>query len=200
MSELSQAMIVNLAVLVSVLATDLGPARKVGRMRILRPLIVAAVIVPLFARSPASGGTALALEIGGTVAGVLLGVAAAALIRVRRSPATGGAVSSAGYGYAALWTAVIAARATFSYGAVHWFPTQLVTWGIAHRVGINALTDSLVFMAIAMLVTRTLGLAARAARLAAPVPQTTQTMQATSATRAEAVDLAAAAGQRTAGD
>lgn len=52
MSELSQAMIVNVAVLVSVLATDLGPARKVGRMRILRPLIVAAVIVPLFARSP----------------------------------------------------------------------------------------------------------------------------------------------------
>lgn len=52
MSELTQAMIVNVAVLVSVLATDLGPARKVGRMRILRPLIVAAVIVPLFARSP----------------------------------------------------------------------------------------------------------------------------------------------------
>jgi hypothetical protein len=166
MSELTQAMIVNAAVLLSVLATDLGPARKVGRMRILRPLIVAAVIVPLFARSPSTGGTALALELAGTVAGVLLGIAAAALIRVRRSPETGKPVSSAGFGYAALWTAVIAARAAFSYGCVHWFPTQLVHWGIAHQVSVDALTDTLVFMAIAMLVTRTLGLAARATRLA----------------------------------
>lgn len=165
MSELTQAMIVNGAVLVSVLATDLGPARKVGRMRILRPLIVAAVIVPLFARSPAGHGTALALEIAGTAAGMLLGLAAAALIRVHRSPTTGKAVSRAGYGYAALWTAVIAARAAFSYGAVHWFPTQLVNWGVAHQVTVDALTDTLVFMAIAMLVTRTLGLAAKAARL-----------------------------------
>ena len=166
MSVLAQAMIVNAAVLVSVLATDLGPARKIGRMRILRPLIVAAVIVPLFARSPATGGTSLALEIGGTVAGMLLGLAAAALIRVHRHPETGKPVSRAGYGYAALWTAVVGARAAFSYGCVHWFPTQLVHWGIAHQVSVDALTDALVFMAIAMLVTRTLGLAARTARLA----------------------------------
>lgn len=107
---------------------------------------------------------------------MLLGLAAAALIRVRRSPVTGKAVSSAGFGYAALWTAVIAARAAFSYGAVHWFPAQLVSWGTAHRVSVDALTDSLVFMAIAMLVTRTLGLAARAARLA-PARQAEQTKQ-----------------------
>jgi len=174
MSELTQAMIVNVAVLASVLATDLGPARKVGRARILRPLIVAAVIVPLFARSPAHSGTALALEIGGTITGMLLGLAAAALIKVYRSDTTGKPVSRAGYGYAALWTAVIASRTAFSYGAVHWFPTQLVNWGTAHQVTVNALTDTLVFMAIAMLVTRTLGLATRAARLAPPPQQHTQ--------------------------
>jgi hypothetical protein len=165
MSTLTQAFIVNVAVLASVLATDLGPARKVGRMRILRPLIVAAVIVPLFVKSPATRGDSLALELVGTVAGILLGIAAAALIRVRREPATGKAVSSAGAGYAALWTTVIVARAAFSYGCVHWFPAQLVHWGTAHQISINALTDALVFMAIAMLLTRTLGLAARAARL-----------------------------------
>jgi hypothetical protein len=164
-SQLAQAMIVNGAVLASVLATDLGPARKIGRMRILRPLIVAAVIIPLFIKSPATHGTALTLELTGTLAGILLGIAAAALIRVRRSPATGKPVSSAGAGYAALWTAVVGARAAFSYGCVHWFPTQLVHWGTAHRVGVNALTDALVFMAVAMLVTRTLGLAARTARI-----------------------------------
>lgn len=174
MSQLAQAMIVNGTVLIAVLATDLGRARKVGRMRILRPLIVAALIVPLFARSPATGGTALALELAGIAAGTLLGLAAAALIRVYRSPATGKAVSRAGTGYAALWTAVIAARAAFSYGAVHWFPTQLVNWGVAHQVTVNALTDTLVFMAIAMLVTRTLGLAARAARLGPAAPAARQ--------------------------
>jgi hypothetical protein len=54
---------------------------------------------------------------------MLLGLAAAALIRVHRSPETGKPVSRADYGYAVLWTAVIAARAAFSYGALHWFPT-----------------------------------------------------------------------------
>ena len=106
MSTLTQALIVNAAVLVSVLATDLGPARRVGRMRILRPLIVAAVIIPLFIKSPATRGDALALELAGTAAGILLGIAAAALIRVRRNPATGKILSSAGAGYATLWTTV----------------------------------------------------------------------------------------------
>ena len=54
----------------------------------------------------------------------------------------------------------------FSYGCVHWFPTQLVHFAEAHELTVAGLTDALVFMAIAMLVARTLGLAARAARLA----------------------------------
>ncbi|HKE67204.1 MAG TPA: hypothetical protein VKB59_21500 [Micromonosporaceae bacterium] len=166
LSQLSQAMIVNGVVWGAVLATDLGPARKVGTMRIVRPLVVAAVIVPLFVAKPDMHGTSLVLEIAGIVAGVLCGLAAVALMRVYRSPETSKPVSRAGWGYAALWTAVIGARAAFSYGCVHWWPTQLVHWGIAHRVGVNALTDALVFMAVTMLVTRTLGIWARAASLA----------------------------------
>jgi hypothetical protein len=165
LSELSQAMIVNGAVWGAVLATDLGPARKVGVMRIVRPLVVAAVIVPLFVAKPATHGTSLVLEIVGIIAGALCGLAAIALMRVYRSPETGKPVSSAGWGYATLWTVVIGARALFSYGSVHWWPTQLVHWGIAHQVTADALTDALVFMAIAMLVTRTLGIWARAASL-----------------------------------
>lgn len=162
-SPLAQAMIVNVVVLVAVLATDVGPARKVGRMRILRPLVVAAVIVPLFVQKPATHGTSVVLELGGILAGALLGLAAVALMGVYRSDPTGKPVSRAGIGYALLWTVVIGARAAFSYGCVHWFPTQLVSWGTAHHVSAAALTDALVFMAIAMLVTRTLGLWARAA-------------------------------------
>ncbi|MBR7837341.1 hypothetical protein KDL01_28945 [Actinospica durhamensis] len=165
MTTLMQAMLVNVLVLVSVLATDLGPARKIGKARILRPLIVAAVIVPLFIKSPATSGTGLTLEIAGVLLGVVCGLAAAALMRVRRSPQTGKPVSRAGWGYAALWTVVIGARAAFSYGCVHWFPVQLVHFGEAHQLSVAALTDALVFMAISMLVARTLGLAARAARL-----------------------------------
>jgi hypothetical protein len=161
-------MIVNAAVLASVLATDLGAARKIGAARILRPLIVAAVIVPLFAKSPGLHGVSLLMEAGGLVGGVLFGLAAVALMRVYRSPATGKPVSSAGSGYALLWTLVIGARAAFSYGCVHWWPTQLVHFGIAHQVTAEALTDSLIFMAIAMLVTRTVGIWLQAAKLPAP--------------------------------
>ena len=42
LSQLTEAMIINGAVLATVLATDLGPERKIGRMRILRPLILVA--------------------------------------------------------------------------------------------------------------------------------------------------------------
>jgi hypothetical protein len=165
-SELAEAMIVNAAVLGSVLGTDLGPARKIGRMRIVRPLVVAGVIIPLFVKGPATGGTGLALEVGASILGLICGLAAVALMRVYRSPQTGQPVSRAGFGYAALWAAVVGARAAFSYGCVHWFPVQLVHFGIAHQVTVAALTDSLIFMAVTMLVTRTLGLWTRAARLA----------------------------------
>lgn len=164
-SQLVQAMIVDGIVLAAVLATDLGKGRKIGRMRIARPLIVAAVIVPLFVKAPASHGMGLLLEIGGVVSGAVFGLVAAMLMRVYRSPETGKPVSRAGWGYAALWTVVIGARAAFSYGCVHWFPGQLVSFGVQHQVTVAALTDALVFMALAMLVARTLGLAARAARV-----------------------------------
>jgi len=39
-SQLTEAMIVNGVVLATVLASDLGPARKIGRMRLLRLVIL----------------------------------------------------------------------------------------------------------------------------------------------------------------
>ena len=58
-------------------------------------------------------------------------------------------------------------RAAFSYGSVHWFSVPLVTWGIAHQVSVAALTDGLIFMAIAMILVRTVSLGVRASRLPA---------------------------------
>jgi hypothetical protein len=169
MSQLTEAMIVNVIVLVTVLASDVGRARKIGRMRLLRPVIAAAVIIPIFIDHPATNGSGLAVEIAGVAAGVLGGLVAAALMRVYRNPETGQPVSSAGWAYAIFWTVVIAARAAFSYGAAHWFTNSIVSWAIANQVSQAAITDGLIFMAITMVIIRTAGLAARASRLPSPV-------------------------------
>ncbi|QMU71121.1 hypothetical protein [Streptacidiphilus sp. P02-A3a] len=166
MSELTQAMIVNGAVLVAVLHGDLGRARKIGPVRILRPLLVAGAVIPLFVDSPVTHGTGLSLELAGAAAGLLGGLGALALMRVHRSPATGKPVSHATGPYALLWTLVIGARAAFSYGSVHWFPSQLDHWCVTNQVTGAAITDALIFMAVAMLLTRTTGMALRAAHLA----------------------------------
>jgi hypothetical protein len=159
---LTNALIVNGLVLFAVLEADLGPARKLSRFRMLRPLLLSATIVPMFLEAVATHGTGFALEIGGGVAGVLLGLTAASLMSIRREPTTGRVVTRAGAAYAALWTAVIAARSCFSIGAVHWFNHPLATWMINHQVTGAAITDTLIVMAVAMTLARTLSLAARA--------------------------------------
>jgi hypothetical protein len=164
-SPLTEAMIVNGVVLATVLASDLGKARKISRMRLLRPVIAAAVIIPLFIKSPVTHGNGLAVEIAGVAAGVLGGLAAAALMRVYRSPATGMPASQAGWPYAAFWTIIIGARAAFSWGAAHWFTSSIVSWCIASQVSLAAITDGLIFMAVTMVIVRAAGLGARAARL-----------------------------------
>ena len=178
-SPLIEAMIVNAIVLVTVLATDLGPARKIGATRLLRPVIVAAVIIPLFVASPATHGTGLLVEIAGAGAGLIGGLAAVALMRVYRSPRTGKPVSSTGWPYAAFWTVIVAARAAFTYGAAHWFSSSIVSWAIASQVSAAAIADGMIFMAIALILIRTAGLLVRAARLPEDTP-------------AQAVDLPAA--------
>jgi hypothetical protein len=66
---------------------------------------------------------------------------------------------------AILWTVVIGARAAFSYGAEHWFQGPLVSWAIAHQVSLAALTDGLIFMAVVMVLVRTIGLGVRASHV-----------------------------------
>ncbi|MGH3152342.1 MAG: hypothetical protein ACRDOB_16675, partial [Streptosporangiaceae bacterium] len=55
----------------------------------------------------------------------------------------------------------------FSYGAAHWFTDQIVSWAIANQVSEAAITDGLIFMAIAMILVRTVALGVRASRLPA---------------------------------
>ena len=165
MSPFTDAMIINGAVLVAVLEGDLGPHRKIGKIRILRPLITVALVVPLFLDRPVTHGNGLLVELAGIAAGLLCGLVVTTLMRVYRSPKTGKPVSAAGFPYAIVWTLIVGARAAFSYGATHWFPAQLAQWCATHQVTGAAITDGLIFMAITMVLIRTAGLAARATRL-----------------------------------
>jgi hypothetical protein len=164
-SELAQAEIVNGFVLAAVLRADLGKHRKIDPLRLIMPAVIAGGIIPLFIDPVVTHGNGLAVELAGVVAGMLGGLIALALFKVYRSPRTGKPVSRATWPYALLWTLVIGARAAFSYGASHWFPAQIDQWCLTHHVTGDAITNGLIFMAVAMLLTRTLGLGIRAAAL-----------------------------------
>ena len=167
MSVLTEAMIINGVVLAATLEADLGQHRKIGKLRILRPLLTVVIVIPLFIQNPVTHGNGLLVELAGLTAGLLCGLLVATLMHVYRSPQTGKPVTAASLPYALTWTLIVGARAAFSYGAVNWFSSPLTTWAITHQVSQAAITDGLIFMALTIVAVRTLTLAARAARLPA---------------------------------
>src|SRR5690242_5727544 len=147
-----------------VLVSDLG-TRAVGRLRLIRPFLAAAVVVPFFLKGVVTSGNGLLIELAGIAAGAVLGLAAAASLRVRRDQQTGAVTSHAGVAYA----------------AHHLFAAQLFSFGMTHHITVAALTDSLIFLSLAMLLTRTGALAIRARRTPAAEGAAEGTTEATAA-------------------
>jgi hypothetical protein len=163
---MQSALIVDAVLLAAVLEADLGHQRKIGKLRLLRPLGIAAGIIPLYLKAVSTHGNGAVLEITLGAAGVILGVIATCLMTVYRSPETAKPVSHTGGAYAALWTIAIGGRAAFSYGSTHWFSSRLGQWMATNQVSADAMTDALIFMAVAMLLTRTVAMGIRARHIA----------------------------------
>jgi hypothetical protein len=53
---MNSAIVVDAVLLVAVLEADLGHHRKIGRLRLLRPLTIAAGIIPLFLKAVTTNG------------------------------------------------------------------------------------------------------------------------------------------------
>ena len=162
--------ILNLVVLGAVLEADLG-RRKVGWFRLVRPLLTAILICPLFLESVPTNSHDVALQAAGIGVGVLLGLAAHLFISVGYGPVKSRrgtrdrAASRAGSGYAAFWTVIYGGRLLFIYGTLHWFSVPLGQFMAARQLSAAGLTDALIFMAVAMALARSalLGVRGRAA-------------------------------------
>ena len=166
----TDVLIVNLAVLFAVLeATSFG-RRKISTFRILRPVLLAAGIIPLFIAHPATAGNGGGREFVLAGLGVLLGVVAAGgLMKISIDDVSQKCVSTAGAAYGGFWVLIIGARLLFTYGANHWYTAQLSHWMITNGISLDALTDALIFMAVAMSVARSLRLAVGRNQAAPPV-------------------------------
>ena len=145
--------LLNLSLLAFVLWANLG-TRTVTRSRLALPVLLVVVAGAVLLRDVPTAGHDVALEAAGVGAGVVLGLAAGALVRVDWDRG-GRLVMRAGGAYAGLWVAVIGGRMLFAYGAEHWFPTPIGRFSMTHQItGADAWTAAFILLSLSMVLAR----------------------------------------------
>lgn len=153
----------NCTLLGWVLLRNLGTKPVNGRVLAL-PLVLVAVACAFYLRSIPTAGNDLALEVIGAVTGLVLGLAATAVTRVR-ARADGQVVVSAGAAFAAIWIVAIGGRIAFAELATHAWGPAVGRSSIEHAItGADAWRTCFVLMAVCMVAGRVLSTAVAARR------------------------------------
>ncbi|HEX8917011.1 MAG TPA: hypothetical protein VF898_00770 [Chloroflexota bacterium] len=157
--------LVFVALAAIVIITQMG-TRTFTLQRFLLPLVASlAVGYHYFHGLPVAGGDVPFVAIC-TIAGLALGILAAALVQVERDVDTGKIVTRAGIAYASLWIIAFGSRIAFGWAASHIWQHQVALFSVQHAITSPAAwTAAFVMMAIAMVAARTLINGARALQL-----------------------------------
>ncbi|MEU9047899.1 MULTISPECIES: hypothetical protein [unclassified Kitasatospora] len=164
MSGFTTTLVVSGTVLAVILASDLG-RRRVTTMRLIRPLIAVAAVMVLFFHSPQLAGNDLSLQLVGIGIGIILGLTAGAMLPGELD-SDGNVYTRAGLLYALFWLLMSAARVVFVYGIEHWYTADIIEFAIKYRIsGPDVFSNSLVLMALATVLVRTVVVLNRRRRL-----------------------------------
>ncbi|WAP56091.1 hypothetical protein [Streptomyces sp. S465] len=160
------ALIASGTILTIVLATDLG-RRRITTLRMLRSIIAVAVVVAIFVHSfPTVGDNDVSLQLVGVGVGVICGLIAGVLLPAHKDATSGELYTIGGIGYALVWIVLSSARVIFVYGAEHWYPVGLIKFSIDYGIsGQDTYSNAFIFMALAMVLTRTAVLLAKMRKL-----------------------------------
>ena len=144
--------LLNAALLVLVLGTNLG-RRVATPRRLLFPVALVAVAAVVLLRSVPTAGNDVQLELAGVAAGVAAGALAGTVMSVERVGARAWTV--AGVTYAAIWVGAIGGRMLFAAAATGPFATDVGQYSMRHQItGADAWTTAFVLMALTMVLTR----------------------------------------------
>jgi hypothetical protein len=154
-----------------VLATQLG-RRPVAARKLVMPLILVGAIGAKYLTALPSSSMSHLIELGGLAVGLAFGLTSVALVKVEGDPQTGRPVTTAGIGYAAVWSLALAGRMAFAYGSTHWFTAPLAGFSVANHVTGSTYAAAFVLMVLTMIAVRTAAVAIRAHRAGAPVDWT----------------------------
>jgi hypothetical protein len=143
----------NLIVLAAVLQSDIG-RHRVTWFRVLRPAVTALILVPFFFKGASGSGNGLALEIAGTVVGLLLGYLASLPMSFEWDPAKQRAYSRGGWAFFLAWAALTGAKLLYSYGAIHWYGHAMGRLMYQNHISEEALRAAFIFLSIASAISR----------------------------------------------